>query len=92
MRPHFASSQIAASSFAIRRHHAVLSGMLEGTTVPNHREKLSGALGNALPNLRRAFCAKNEAFLMAKSRFQNVHIEERRNHAWMHNARGRTSF
>ncbi len=66
--------------------------MLEGTTVPNQREKLSGALGNALPNFLRAAWAKNSAFLIAKSRFQKHHIEERRNHFCIDSARDRTSF
>ena len=62
--PHSVSSQIAASSRACLLHHAVLSGICAGTTVPNHFEKESDGFWLALPNFLRPACAKNKAFLL----------------------------
>ena len=67
INPHSVSSQMAPSSRACLRHHAVLSGMFAGTIVPNHFEKESAGSVAALPNFLRPACAKNNAFLIARS-------------------------
>ena len=67
INPFSLSSQMALNSRACLRHHAVLSGMLEGTIVPNHFEKESAESVATLPNFLRAACAKNNAFFIARS-------------------------
>ena len=92
INPHSVSSQMALNSRACLRHHAVLSGMLAGTIVPYHFEKESAGSAAALPSFRRPACAKNNAFLIARSNWKKHHMSERRNHFWIDRARERTSF
>ena len=92
INPHSVSSQMAPSSRLCLLHQAVLSGMLAGTIVPNHLEKESVGFGVALPCFLRPACAKNKAFLMARSNWKKHHMSERRNHFWIDRARERTSF
>ena len=92
INPHSVSSQMAPSSRACLRHHAVLSGMFAGTIVPYHLEKESAGSAAALPNFLRPACAKNNAFLIARSNWKKHHMSERRNHFWIDRARERTSF
>ena len=92
INPHSVSSQMAPSSRACLRHHAVLSGMFAGTIVPYHLEKESAGSAAALPNFLRPACAKNTAFLIARSNWKKHHMSERRNHFWIARARERTSF
>ena len=92
INPFSASSQIAPNSRACLRHHAVLSGMFAGTIVPYHLEKESAGSAAALPNFLRPACAKNNAFLIARSNWKKHHMSERRNHFWIDRARERTIF
>ena len=92
INPHSVSSQMAPNSRACLRHQAVLSGMYAGTIVPNHFEKESAGSAAALPSFRRAACAKNNAFLIARSNWKKHHMSDRRNHFWIDRARERTSF
>ena len=92
INPHSVSSQMAPNSRACLRHQAVLSGMLAGTIVPYHFEKESAGSAAALPSFRRPACAKNNAFLIARSNWKKHHMSERRNHFWIDRARERTSF